>query len=39
VSGSGRVVSGYRVKILGPRPTRHTVGSGSVGSGFFLDLD
>jgi hypothetical protein len=29
----GRVVSGYRVKLLGPRPTRHTIG---LGSGFLV---
>jgi hypothetical protein len=27
----GRVVSGYRVKILDPHPTHQTVGSGRVG--------
>lgn len=32
---SGLVTSGYRVKILGPHPTRHTVGSGFFRVGLF----
>jgi hypothetical protein len=34
--GSGRVMSGCRVEIHGPCPTRHTCGSGRVGSGLVV---